>query len=168
MLRVDFTNLSGVRIYPISLIVSLNDVTWSSVGARALLSLLHFPLLLSLDLVFDDLPVNRDLLIELLEAIIGFLLLVLFQESLAVSDYRVDMGLLGYGDIQGLVPLVHLNVHLDGPIVEIGTHQDLLRLINLLTVKGEGGVTSWLTGQLLYIVNKLDFISLINDCKGDL
>jgi len=146
----------------------LNAVTWSSVGARALLSLLHLPFLLSLDLVFDDLPVNRDLLVELLEAIIGFFLLVLFQESLAVSDYRVDMCLLGYSDIQGLVPLVHLNIHLDGPIVEIGAHQDLLRLINLLTVKGEGGVTSWLTGQLLNIVNELDFISFINDSKGDL
>ena len=96
---------------------------------------MRLTLLLRLDLSLDSLPVDLDLLVKLLEPIIGLLLLVLLEEALPIGDNRVNMGLLGNSNIEGLVPLVHLDVHFDGPVEQACTHQDLLSFVSLLAVE---------------------------------
>ena len=100
--------ISQVSVYIVpSLLNLLSDLL--SLSA----SHLRFSLLLSLDLRLDCLPVHLDLLVQLNEAVIRLLLIVLLEEPLPVGDYCVDVGLLSDRDIQSLVPLVHLDVHLD-------------------------------------------------------
>ena len=98
--------------------------------ARSALSLsachLGLPLLLSLDLGLDSLPVNLDLLVKLLKPIIRLLLVVLLKEALAVGNHRVDVGLLRDGNVECLIPLVQLDVHFNRSVEETSTKQDLL------------------------------------------
>ena len=83
---------------------------------------MRLALLLGLDLGLHRFLVDRDLLVKLLEAIVGLLLFVLPEEALSVEDYRVDVRLLGNSDVEGLVPLVHLDIHLNGSVEEAGSH----------------------------------------------
>ena len=92
----------------------------SSLRARHL----ALTLLLSLDLGLDSLPVDLNLLVQLNEAIVGLLLVVLLEEALPVRDHRIDVRLLRDRDVQRLVPLVHLDVHLDGAVVETSAHEN--------------------------------------------
>ena len=111
--------ISQVSVYIVpSLLNLLSDLL--SLSA----SHLRFSLLLSLDLRLDCLPVHLDLLVQLNEAVIRLLLIVLLEESLPVGDYCVNVSLLSDRDIQSLVPLVHLDVHLDCTVVKTGTHED--------------------------------------------
>ena len=126
---------------------------------------LGLALLLRLDLRLDCLPVHRDLLIQLREPVVGLLLVILLYEALSIGDNCVDMRLLSYSYVEGFVPLVELDVHLDSTIVEAGRHQDVLRLINFLAVEGKSGVSSRFRRQLFDVVNVLHLIGLINDCQ---
>lgn len=78
------------------------------------------------------------------------------------------MGLLANGNIEGSIPAVKLDVHLDGAVIEASAHKDLLSLITLLAVKREGSVAGGLTRQFLNIIDVLDFISLINYSESNL
>ena len=60
---------------------------------------LGFALLLRLDLRLDRLPVHLDLLVQLHEALISLLLVVLLEEALPVGNYRIDVRLLGDCDV---------------------------------------------------------------------
>ena len=79
---------------------------------------MRFSLLLSLDLRLYRFPVNLDLLVELFEAIVGFLLVILLKEAFTICNHRVNMSFLSYSNLQGLVPLVHLDIHLDSSVVQ--------------------------------------------------
>ena len=98
---------------------------------------LCLPFFLSLDLCLNRFPVDLDFLVELFEAIIALFLVVLLEESLTISNHSIDMRLLSYSNVQGFVPLVHLNVHLNSSIVETGRHEDLLSLVYFLAVERE-------------------------------
>ena len=96
---------------------------------------LGFPLLLSLDLRLYCLPVNLNFLVKLGEPLIRLLFLVLLEEALPISDHSINVGLLGDCDVEGLVPFVHLNVHLDSPVVKASSHENGLSLVDLLAVE---------------------------------
>ena len=83
---------------------------------------LRLALLLGLDLGLHRFFIDRDLLVQLLEAIVSLLFLVLPEEALPIEDNRVDVRFLGNGDVEGLVPLVHLDIHLNGSVEEAGSH----------------------------------------------
>lgn len=129
---------------------------------------LRFTLLFSLDLGLDRLPVDLNLLAKLDKSLIRFLFVVLLEEAFAISDDSVDVGLLANGNIEGSIPAVKLDVHLNGAVVEASAHKDLLSLIALLAVKREGSVAGGLARQFLNIIDVLDFISLINYSESNL
>ena len=95
---------------------------------------LRFTFLLSLNLGLHRFPVDLDLLAELDETLVGLLLAVLLEEALAISNDRVDVGLLANSDVQGAIPAVELDVHLDGTVVEASAHEDLLSFVALLAI----------------------------------
>ena len=129
---------------------------------------LGLALLLCLDLRLDRLPIHLNFLVQLGEALISLLLVVLLEETLPVRYDRVDVRLLGNGDVQRFVPLVHLDVHLDRAVVEASAHQDRLGLVHLLAVEGKRGISRRFTWQLLDVVDILNLVSLIDDSKSDL
>lgn len=96
---------------------------------------LSFSFFLSLDLGLDCLPFELNLLVQLLEPIESLLFAVLLKEALSVGQHGVKMSLLRDGNVQCFVPLVKLDVHLDGSVEETRTEEDLLSFRDLLTVE---------------------------------
>jgi hypothetical protein len=78
----------------------------------------HFFLLVVTNFRFNSLPVDRNIGGVLLHFLVGLRLVVHFEETLAISNYRVHVGLVLDGNLEGTIPLVHLDVQLDCAIVK--------------------------------------------------
>jgi len=125
-------------------------------------------LLVRANLSFDRLPVNLEVLAELLELFVGFLLLVHFEEALSVRNDRVNMSLVIDSDLKRTIPLVQLNVQLNCAVEQTGLQKYSFCLGDLLLVNQKGGITCWLRWQLLNVVNKLDLVSLVDSGQSNL
>jgi hypothetical protein len=78
----------------------------------------HFLLLVVANLRFNSLPVDRNIGCVLLHFLVGLRLVVHFQETLAISNHCIHVGLVLNGNLEGAIPLVHLDVQLDCAIVK--------------------------------------------------
>jgi len=90
----------------------LLSVKQSSLGG------LRFLLLVRPDLLLHCLPVNLDVLGKLGKPFVGFRPVVHLKEALAVRNYCVYVRLVVHCDFQRAVPLVHLDIQLDGAVKE--------------------------------------------------
>lgn len=62
-------------------------------------------------------PVDFNFLGELLKFVVCFLFVVHVKESLAVSNDSVHVGLVLHGNVEGVLPAIHLDVEFDGAVV---------------------------------------------------
>lgn len=66
------------------------------------------------------------------------------------------------------IPLVQLNIHLNGSVVELGLNVDALRLRVLLEVDGECSILGDITGHGDDLTDELDLISSLDGSQSDL
>ena len=101
---------------------------------RSLLISLSLTFLLSLDLGLYRFPVHFNLVVELDEAFISLLLLVLFEETLPVGNHSVHVSLLLDCNVKCTVPFIHFDIQLDCSVEELSLQEDRLSLLDFLAV----------------------------------
>jgi len=78
----------------------------------------HFFLLFVSNFRFNSLPIERNIVSVLLHFLVGLRLVVHFEETLSISNYRVHVGLVLDENLEGAIPFVHLHVQLDCAVVD--------------------------------------------------
>ena len=73
-------------------------------------------LLVGADLGLHGFPVHLEVLAELLELLVCLWFLVHLEETFAIGDHSIDMSLIVHSDLESAVPLVQLDVQLDGAV----------------------------------------------------
>ena len=103
----------------------------------------------------------------MLEFVNILLLGILLKEALTIGNDCVDVSLVIDGDVEGTLPSIKFDVHLDRTVEESRLHKYLFGLVDLLAVHGEGGVSRRLRRELLDVVDELNLVGLVNCSKCD-